>query len=53
MDMLLTRGRMNSKMKMSSRRTRSNNLHLAVHGNKTAMLVHLHDRYVMKNKLPN
>jgi hypothetical protein len=51
--MLLTRGRMSLKMKTSSRRTRSNNLHLAVHGNTTATLAHLHDRYVMINMLPN
>jgi hypothetical protein len=53
MDMLLTRGETSSKMKMSSRRTRSNNLHLAVRDNTTAMLIHLHVRYVMINMLPN
>jgi hypothetical protein len=53
MDMLLTRGRTSSKMKTSSKRMRSNNLHLAVHGNTTATLVHLHDRYVMMNMLTN
>jgi hypothetical protein len=46
-------GGTSSKMKTSSRRTRSNNLHLTVHGNTTATLVHLHDRYVMMNMLPN
>jgi hypothetical protein len=53
MDMLLTRGRTSSKMKTSSRRTRPNNLHLAVRSNTTATLAHLHDRYVMMNMLPN
>jgi hypothetical protein len=53
MDMLLTREKTSSKMKTSLRRTRSNNLHLAVRGNTTAMLVHLHVRYVMMNMLPN
>jgi hypothetical protein len=53
MDMLLTRGKMSLKMKTSSKRTRSNNLHLAVRGNTTATLVHLHVRYVMMNMLPN
>jgi hypothetical protein len=52
MDMLLTRGRKSSKMKTSSRKMRSNNLHLAIHGNTTATLVHLHVRYVMMNMLP-
>jgi GTP cyclohydrolase III len=28
-------------------------LHLDVHGNTTAMLTHLHDRYVMMNMLQN
>jgi hypothetical protein len=46
-------GRRSSKMKTSLRRTRSNNLHLAIHGNTTAMLAHLHDRYVMMNMLQN
>jgi hypothetical protein len=53
MDMLLTRGKMSSKMKMSPRRMRSNNLHLAVRGNTTATLVHLHVRHMMMNMLPN
>jgi hypothetical protein len=53
MDMLLTRGRTSLKMKTSSRRTRSNNLDLAIHGNTTGTLVNLHDRYVMMNMLPN
>jgi hypothetical protein len=53
MDMLLMRGKTSSKMKTSSRRTRSNNLHLAVHGNTTATLVHLHVWYVTMNMLPN
>jgi hypothetical protein len=51
--MLLMRGRTSFKTKTSSRRTKSYNLHLAVHGNTTATLVHLHDRYVMMNMLPN
>jgi hypothetical protein len=53
MDMLLMRGETSSKMKTSSRRTRSNNLHLAVRGNTTATLVHLHVRYMMMTMLPN
>jgi hypothetical protein len=53
MDMLLMRGRTSLKMKRSSRRMRSNNLHLAVHGNTIATLAHLHDRYVMMNMLRN
>jgi hypothetical protein len=44
---------MSSKMKTRSRRTMSNNLHLDIHGNTTATLAHLHDRYVMMNMLPN
>jgi hypothetical protein len=53
MDMLLTRGKMSSKMKTSSRRMRSNNLHLAVRGNTTATLIHLRVRYVMMNMWPS
>jgi hypothetical protein len=49
MDMLLTRGKTSSKMKTSSKRTRSNNLLLVVRGNTTAMLVHLRVRYMMMN----
>jgi hypothetical protein len=45
-------GRTSPKMKTSSRRMRSNNLHLAVHGNTTAILAHLYERYVMMNMLP-
>jgi hypothetical protein len=40
-------------MKTSSRRMRSNNLHLDVHSNTTATLALLHDRYVMMTMLPN
>jgi hypothetical protein len=46
-------GKTSSKMKTSSRRTRSNNLHLAVRGNTTATLIHLRVRYVMMNMWPN
>jgi hypothetical protein len=46
-------GRTSLKMKMSLRRTKSYNLHLAIHGNTTATIVHFHDRYVMMNMLPN
>jgi hypothetical protein len=53
MDMLLTKGRTSVKMKTSYRRARSNSLHLDIHGNTTATLAHLHDRYVMMNKLQN
>jgi hypothetical protein len=41
------------KDETSLRRTRSNNLHLAIHGNTTATLIHLRVRYVMMNMLPN
>jgi hypothetical protein len=46
-------GSMSLKMRMSWMRTRSNSLHLVIHGSTTAMLVHLHDRYVMMNMLQN
>jgi hypothetical protein len=46
-------GRTSLKMKTSLRRTKSYNLHLAIHGNTTATIVHFHDRYVIMNMLPN